>query len=200
MKTTTILTSATAMALFAGLLTTGAQKAQAADGPSDTQIAGIVLTADNLDISYGKIALAKSEDKAIREFAQRMVTDHQAVQLAVVDLAEKLGVNADDSAVRTSLRDGSKAVFEKLNSLQGAEFDKFYIDNEVGYHKAVTDAVDAVLIPSAQNADLKAALVGSQPLFLKHLEHARMVQANYGQSGKAMKGKMSKEMKDKMKH
>src|SRR5215468_2509301 len=82
MKTTTILTSATAMALFVGLLTTGAQKAQAAAGPSDTQIAGIVLTADNLDISYGKIALAKSKDKAIREFAQRMVTDHQAVQLA----------------------------------------------------------------------------------------------------------------------
>jgi putative membrane protein len=197
MNIKTLIATTTTFALFAGLAVTGSQKALAANGPSDTQIAGIVLTADNLDISYGKIALAKSKNPAIREFAQRMVTDHQAVQLAVVDLAEKLGVNADDSAVRTSLRDGSKAVFEKLNSLEGAEFDKYYIDNEVAYHKAVTDAVDAVLIPSAQNSDLKAALTGSQPLFLKHLEHARMVQENYGKSGAMMKPdkKMSKSIK-----
>lgn len=190
MNRNSIFAAATSFALFAGLLATGVQKAHAADGPSDLQIAGIVLTADNLDIEYGKIALAKSKDKAVREFAQRMVTDHQAVQLGVVGLAEKLGVNAEDSAVRTSLREGSKAVFEKLNSLNGAEFDKYYIDNEVAYHKAVTDAVAAVLIPSAQNPDLKAALVGSQPLFLKHLEHAQMVQAGGAKmmKSKAMKG------------
>lgn len=179
--------------LLAGLVITGSPAAQAADGLNDMQIAGIVVTADNLDIEYGKIALAKSKDKNIREFAQRMVTDHQAVQLSVIALAEKLGVNAEDSAVRTSLREGSKAVFEKLNSLTGAEFDKYYIDNEVSYHKAVTDAVAAVLIPGAQNPELKAALIGSQPLFLKHLEHAQMVQAG----GKMMGDKMGK---GKMKH
>lgn len=196
MNIKSLLAKTTTFALFGGLLVSGVQKASA-QNPSDTQIAGIVVTADNLDINYGKIALAKSKDKAVREFAQRMVTDHQAVQLAVLDLAEKLGVNAEDSAVRTSLRDGSKAVFAKLNSLEGAEFDKYYIDNGVAYHKAVTDAVDAVLIPSAQNPDLKAALVGSQPLFLKHLEHARMVQENYGKSGNMMKNMKSDK---KMKH
>jgi putative membrane protein len=179
------LRSAATFGLLAGLLATGIPKAQAADGPNDLQIAGIVVTADNLDIEYGKIALAKAKDKAVREFAQRMVTDHQAVQLSVIALAEKLGVNAEDSPVRTSLREGSKAVFDKLNSLSGSEFDHYYIDNEVAYHKAVTDAVAAVLIPSAQNPELKAALVASQPLFLKHLEHARMVQA-----GGKMMGKM----------
>ena len=153
--------SAPLFALLAGMLTTGIEKARAADGPNDLQIAGIVVTADNLDIEYGKIALAKSRNKAVREFAQRMVTDHQAVQLSVIALAEKLGVNPEDSPIRTSLREGSKAVLAKLNSLDGAEFDKYYIDNEVAYHKAVTDAVAAVLIPNAQNPELKAALVGS---------------------------------------
>ena len=50
------------------------------------------------------------------------------------------------------------------------------------YHKAVTDAVDAVLIPSAQNGELKSALQGAQPLFLKHLEHARSVQSGQSDS------------------
>lgn len=151
--------------------------AAAADAPSDAQILGIVLAADQIDIDYGRIALSKSKDKAVREFAQRMVTDHSAVQKSVIELAGKLGVRGEDSPTSQGLKTGAAGITTKLKSLKGKEFDKFYIDNEVSYHKTVTDAVDTVLIPSAQNAELKSALQGAQPLFLKHLEHARMVQS-----------------------
>ena len=176
MKTKQFLSLTAAVALLTGTITIGSLTAQTANGPSDPQIVGIVLAADQIDIDYGKIALAKSKNKAIREFAQRMVTDHSAVQQSVIALAAKLGVTGEDSPTSTGLKDGAVDITAKLNSLKGKEFDKFYIDNEVSYHKTVTDAVDAVLIPSAQNAELKSALQGAQPLFLKHLEHARMVQ------------------------
>lgn len=146
-------------------------------GPTDAQIVGIVLAADDIDVEYGKIALAISTDKATRDFAQLMVTDHTAVQKSVMDLAAKLKVKAESSPTSEGLKQGSVAIVAKLKSLKGKEFDKFYIDNEVSYHKSVTDAVDAVLIPNAKNAELKAALQGAQPLFLGHLEHARMIQA-----------------------
>lgn len=149
----------------------------AADGPSDAQIVGIVLAADDIDVAYGKIALAKSKDKAVRDFAQRMVTDHSAVQKSVIALAGKLGVEAAESPTSESLKKGAVDITANLKALNGKDFDKFYIDNEVGYHQAVTDAVSAVLIPNARNAELKAALEGAQPLFLKHLEHARMIQS-----------------------
>ena len=152
-------------------------EARAADGPSDPQIVGIVLAADQIDVNYGNIALAKSKDKKVRDFAQRMVTDHSAVQQSVIGLAAKLGVTAEDSPTSEGLQGGARDVTAKLNSLQGKAFDKFYIDNEVSYHKTVTDAVDAVLIPSARNSELKSALEGAKPLFLKHEEHARMVQS-----------------------
>lgn len=151
-------------------------------GPSDVQIVGIVLAADQIDIDYGKIALQKSKDAKVREFAQRMVTDHSAVQKSVIELAGKLGVKAEDSQTSTGLKSGAADITKKLKTLKGKEFDKFYIDNEVSYHKTVTDAVDAVLIPSAQNGELKSALQGAQPLFLKHLEHARSVQSGQGDS------------------
>ncbi len=156
--------------------------ARVPQGPSDAEIVGIVLAADQIDIDYGKIALQKSKDKKVREFAQRMVTDHSAVQKSVIELADKLGVKAEDSSTSTGLKSGAADITTKLNSLKGKEFDKFYIDNEVSYHKTVTDAVDAVLIPNAQNAELKSALQGAQPLFLKHLEHARSIQSGEGGS------------------
>jgi len=184
MKHTAFRTITTAAILFTASITVTASAAKA-QAPSDPQIVGIVLAADQIDIDYGKLALAKSKDKEVRAFAQRMVTDHSAVQQSVIGLAAKLGVTAADSPTSNGLKAGAVDVTAKLNTLKGKEFDKYYIDNEVGYHKAVTDAVSGVLIPSAQNADLKAALEGAQPLFLKHLEHARMVQ-----SGSKMDHKM----------
>ena len=151
--------------------------------PSDPQIVGIVLAADDIDISYGKIALTKSKDKGVREFAQQMVTDHSAVQKSVRDLAAKLGVTPADSDTSNGLNAKAKEITSKLTSLKGKEFDKYYIDNEVVYHKLVTDAVAGVLIPNAQNAELKSALEGAQPLFLGHLEHARNVQAGVVKMG-----------------
>jgi putative membrane protein len=189
MKQTQTSTVLGALALLSGILTIGASAARAADRPSDPQIVGIVLAADQIDIDYGKIALAKSKNKAVREFAQRMVTDHSAVQNSVIGLASKLGVTAEDSDISGSLKKGAVDVTAKLKALKGKEFDKFYVDNEVGYHKAVTDAVGTILIPNAQNAELKGALEGAQPLFLKHLEHARLVQA--GGDGKVSHSEMS---------
>jgi putative membrane protein len=160
--------------------------------PSDPQIVGIVLAADDIDINYGKIALSKSKNKEVREFAQQMVTDHSAVQKSVRDLAAKLGVTAQDSDTSKGLNSKAEEITAQLNKLKGKAFDKFYIDNEVVYHKLVTDAVAGVLIPNAQNAELKSALEGAQPLFLGHLAHAQKVQSsvegNHGAMGMGHSG------------
>ncbi|MBV8830921.1 MAG: DUF4142 domain-containing protein [Acidobacteriaceae bacterium] len=87
----------------------------------------------------------------MREFAQRMVTDHSAVKKSLIALAEKLHVTAEDSSTSEGLKKGAAEITVKLKSLKGKESDKFYIGNEVSYHKAVTDVVQGVLIPNAQN-------------------------------------------------
>ena len=54
------------------------------------------------------------------------------------------------------------------------------IDTEVAYHQAVIDAVKTVLIPGAQNAEVKAALQNTVPTLEGHLQHAKNVQAQLG--------------------
>jgi len=154
--------------------------ASAADTISDANIGAIVVTANQIDIDYGKNALAKSKSKEVRSFAQRMITDHSAVQNSVLELAAKLKLIPEENATSQSLKDAAVDITARQNLLKGRAFDKFYIDNEVNYHKQVTDALETMLIPNAKNAELKAALVGAQALFLKHLEHCRQIQANWG--------------------
>lgn len=42
-----------------------------------------------------------------------------------------------------------------LKTLKGTAFDKAYVDHEVAYHEQVLDAMDKVLIPNAQSAELR---------------------------------------------
>ena len=152
----------------------------AGDAPTDPQIVGIVVTANQIDIDHAKVALSKSKNKEVRDFAQQMVTDHKALQKSVSDLGAKLNVTPADSETRNSLESQAQQTTEKLSALNGRAFDKAYIENEVSYHQAVINAVSSVLIPNAQNAALKGALQSAAPLFQGHLEHAQTVKADLG--------------------
>ncbi|HKD52667.1 MAG TPA: DUF4142 domain-containing protein [Steroidobacteraceae bacterium] len=157
--------------------------AQAAGGPTDPQIAAIVVTANQVDIDAGKLAKSKGHSPEVKEFAERMITDHGGVNKAATELVQKLNVTPEPSATSETLQKGGEENLANLKKLSGAAFDKAYIDHEIAYHQAVLDALDKTLIPNAQNAELKALLVKTRPAFVAHLDHAKKVQADLAKSG-----------------
>src|SRR6476646_6001869 len=152
--------------------------ALSAQGPTDAQIASIVVTANQVDIDAGNLAKAMSTNPDVKSFGQLMVTDHTGVNKSAVDLVTKLKVTPEDNPTSQSLKAGGEQNVAALKKLKGAAFDKAYIDHEVAYHQQVLDAVDKTLIPSAQNAELKALLEKVRPAFVAHLEHAKHIQAS----------------------
>ena len=143
--------------------------------PTDPQIAAIVVTANQVDIDAGKLAKAHSRNKDVKAFAQRMITDHTAVNKQASALVKKLKVKPEESDTSRSLKSAAKQTAGKMKGLKGAAFDKAYADNEVAYHQQVLDAIDKVLIPSAQNAELKGLLEKVRPAIAAHLDHAKMM-------------------------
>ena len=146
--------------------------------PSDPQIAHIVVTANQIDVDAGKLAASRSQNKEVKAFAKQMVTDHTAVNKQAAALAKKLGVTPEDNDTSKSLKQGAAQTATKLKGLKGAEFDRAYADNEVAYHQAVLDAIDKVLIPSAQNEELKGLITKVRPAIQAHLDHAKHLQAS----------------------
>ena len=153
--------------------------AQAETKINDAQIAAIVVTANQVDIDAGKFAAEKSTDAAVKAFANTMVTDHSAVNKNAVDLVTKLKVTPEQNDTSRSLKAGGDENVAKLRTLSGKAFDKAYVDHEVAYHEQVISALDSVLIPNAQNAELKALLVKVRPAFVAHLDHAKHLQQTY---------------------
>ena len=154
--------------------------AVAAQAPSDPQIAAIVVTANQVDIDAGRLAAEKGSHADVRAFGEMMATDHAGVNKAAGDLVARLKDTPEEIATSRSLKEDGDRHLARLRALEGAAFDRAYIAREVEYHQSVLDAVDSTLIPSAQNAELRALLQKVRPAFVAHLERARQIQSALG--------------------
>jgi putative membrane protein len=175
-KRTFPIASVAAVAALAFVLRTGS----AAPAPASTNttalddptIVAIFDAANTSDIETGEVGAKKGSTKEIRDFGAMLARDHKNVRQQGRDLAKKLGVTPtppkDDDGMKSHA-----AIMKRLNSLSGAEFDRAFLQNEVGYHDAVIGAVTKTLLPAIQNAALKDLVTKVAPAFVAHRDAAK---------------------------
>ena len=149
--------------------------AQNAADLNDLEIAHVAYTADNIDIRYAQLALAKSKNPAIHNFARTMIRDHEAVNVQALALLKKLGAQAQDNFLSRQLSANADKLVAEMSALSGAEFDRRYAANELAYHKAVNELVEHTFIPNIENAEVKALFEGGLKIFKAHEGHAEMM-------------------------
>jgi len=181
-----LLTLALTLVFTSALRAQGTTPAPAPD-LSDPQVAHVAVTANSIDIDMAKFAQTRTRNAAVKQFAQTMITDHGAVNAQAAALAQKLGVTPADNAVSQSLQSGAKQARASLERLRGAAFDRAYLDREVAYHQAVLDAIDKVLVPTTENAELRKLLTDVRPAIATHLEHAKQLRGQLGSSSRTSK-------------
>ncbi len=145
---------------------------------NDAGIAAMVLALNYTDISYARLAPARAERQDVKQFAERMLTDHTGVNALVAQLLQKLDLTPEDNEASLDMRDESSAKRDLMRELNARAFDSTYIENEVAYHQKFLNALDQELIPSARNAELKTLLTNVRPAVAAHLAHAEQVRAN----------------------
>lgn len=162
---------ALAATMMAGCV--GSATAQDPAKLNDLEIAHAAYVAGDIDIRNAHLALALSENPEVREFAELMIRDHEAVNQAALDLLKKLKVEPQDNAFSQALLKGAHENLAKMAALSGAEFDKSYAANELAYHHTVNEVVGTAFIPNVENAELKNLLGSALDTFKAHETHAR---------------------------
>ena len=87
---------------------------------TDPQIAHVTYMAGEIDIKAAKQAVGKVSNKEVKQFAQDIVRDHEAVNKQALDLVKKLKVTPEGNDTSRAL---SKQAAEKL-----AELGKHLVD------------------------------------------------------------------------
>lgn len=145
--------------------------------PTDAQIVALTIAANTADSSAGELAQNRAQDPQVREFARMMVQDHGAANQRIQELVRRLNIRPDTAwGDNRTLLEESRDQVRELQSKNGAEFDREYIDQEVDMHQDVLEKLDEDLIPKADNAELKTLLQETRQSVQRHLDRARELQ------------------------
>lgn len=116
------------------------------------------------EIALSKLALQKSSNSEVKDFAQKMIDDHTKLISDMKPFAEQAGVTPP-----TKLKPEHKMVEKKLSALSGDAFDKQYIAAMVkDHHKDLAEfkAEES----STQNADLKSTVSQGEQVVQQHTD------------------------------
>jgi putative membrane protein len=138
----------------------------------DPTIVAIFDNANTADIETGKLAAQRGHSDEVRQFGAMLARDHEMVRQQGRDLAKKLGVTPTPPKGDQSAQD-QDALMRRLKALQGAEFDRAFLQYEARFHQDVITAIKTKLLPAINNAELKTLVVKVAPAFQAHLEMAK---------------------------
>lgn len=158
-----------------GVMLSTAAFAKSPSELNDLEIAHVAYIADNIDIRYAHLALGISTNPEVHEFANTMISDHNAVNELALALLKKLKASPQDNFLSQTLLKNSETVVSELAGLRGKEFDLRYAENELAYHKAVNALVENEFIPNIENAEVKALFQQGLEIFKVHQGHAQMM-------------------------
>ena len=90
------------------------------------------------EIQLGQLAAQKGGSDEVKQFGQKMVDDHMALNASMQPSADAMGVKAP-----TKLSKKDQSEYDKLNGLSGADFDKEYLAYMVkDHHQDLRDFKD----------------------------------------------------------
>ena len=144
---------------------------------SDGRTVGRFLMANDVVLSFAKIAYANSGSEEVRGFARRMLTDHTQLIATMRALSAELEISPSDDGGSRDLRDFSTLQRDSLRALDGRAFDNAYVAMELDRHPAMLSMIDDVLLPRAHSGELRELLASARPLIAAHVAHAEQLQA-----------------------
>ena len=161
MKAVTAVVITATLLVFAGLA--GAQ----ALSDADREFIKKAAIGGRAEVELGTLATQRAQRPVVREFGAKMVKDHGAMNTELATLATSKGVD-----VPTALDAEHQAVRDRLMALQGADFDRAYMQEMVKDHTQDVAEFEKAT-QTASDADLRSWTAAKLPTLREHLALAR---------------------------
>ena len=135
---------------------------------SDADILAVFIASNAGEIVTSQAVLAGGQSADVRQYAQRMIDAHTAVN----ERARALRIAPRDNAVSASMTQNATAKAAQIGSMSGAAKDMAYVETQVVLHGNTLDMLTNVLIPNARDPQLKALMTETRPDVEAHLRDA----------------------------
>ena len=136
--------------------------------PVDQTFAMQAAASDQFEIQSSQIALQKSHNRRVRDFAQRMVNAHNQTTQQLSGIASSKGMT-----MQPALQPEQQKMLADLQAMNGGRaFDRGYLNDQVTGHTAAVTLFQNE-IANGQDPQIKAFAQQTLPIIQDHLRMAR---------------------------
>lgn len=129
------------------------------------------------EVKLGQLAAKNAKDPELKKFGQMMVTDHGKANDELKALAAKKNYQ-----LPTDIGSSNQSTYDKLSKLNGADFDKQYVDDMVDDHEADLKEFQRQA-DNGSDPDVKAFAAKGVTMIQKHLDAIKAIQAKMNGGG-----------------
>jgi len=163
----------TAMAGLFAMLNPGPGIA-ANDSMQDDMFFATAARGGMMEVELGRLAAQKAASQAVKDFGQRMVTDHGKANQQLQQIAAQKQLRLPGS-----LPPNMQQERDKIAALSGAEFDRMYMSHMVKDHEKDVQEFEKQ-VEKGKDPEFRAFAEKTLPVLRQHLELARSVAAQVG--------------------
>jgi putative membrane protein len=139
---------------------------------SDKTFVREALAGDLGEIQVGQMAAQKGASEGVKDFGQKLVTDHTKLKDQMTPVAEQLGITPPTEPLAKQ-----QAVAKRLEGLSGEQFDREFIKAMVTDHREDVQKFKKEET-SAKSSAVKDAATQGEPVIAEHLKIAEDLQKN----------------------
>lgn len=181
-----MLASVAAAATLPAVLSATAVLAQSAKavGDAEKKHAAETKKVGSLSLATSRLAAGKASDTMVKEFAKWEVAEQETIadilkSMEAEGTAEGALKPPSDSEVRAMLDPEGKASLDKLEAVNGGEFDKAYVTAQLDGHEKLL-AIQEEYLKVGQNREHLSVTKLARGQIKEHIDHLEMLRTKLG--------------------
>ncbi len=138
-------------------------------GKADDQFLKDIFVQGHAEIAYSELAERRAANDKVKEFAREMVKEHKRCNEKLAQLLKDRKL-----AIVAGTEKQTKEEVARLSKLEGANFDRAYMDRMIQDHEKAVAMVQTQTT-AAVEADVRAFAKEALPTLKTHLERAKEI-------------------------
>jgi putative membrane protein len=149
------------------------------DGSTDSSFIRQTIRGNYTEVALGRLAESRASSSEVKDFAERMVSDHNDMNKEWVDLAHD-----NDMKVAVDFGQSGQQTIDRLEELSGSAFDQAYMSEAIRQHEQDLAAFQR-MGTSARSNEVRELTNSGVSTIREHLSLAQQVGSRVGVSSTA---------------
>lgn len=183
-KSLVFIVTAAIVAVVAVMLVRAARNDASPYGPisstplstADLHFVASAAQGNDAETEIAELARSTTKDSGLKMLAEKLEADHKQSNRELMEIADKKDADFPGEIGLPGMTDAQKAERDRLHALEGAAFDRAWIDHMVTAHQQAI-ALYSSAGTSAADTDVKAYADRTLPVLRAHLQELTRVQS-----------------------